>query len=434
MKQLAATLLLAILLTPATLRSQEGVRLGLLYTPEYQPGLVVLPFGADGASGVVHGIIRNDLAYSDRFQMLDAGMGLPSTDSVNTSLWKERGADWVVSGTLRAAPGGGELRLVLYDAVYGRVKEQGAFSVPALGDPRFRMAVHAISDQVVEWATGEPGMAASRIAFVLESPGSKEIYLVDSDGENVQRVTNDNSLALSPAWSPDGRRIAYTSYRADAPYLYERDLTTGNDRMISRRDGLNITPAYSPDGSILAFATTVDGNTEIATYNVERNCCLEQQTRGRYFDSLAPSFSPDGDQFAFVSNRLGQPHIYTVAFGGEPRLVSRYAYGETAYNTSPDWSPLGGAIVYHSRVGPEVHQLVLADIANGGERYLTNSASNEDPSWAPDGRHVVFSSGNRQGGGLFVLDTVSGNIRTLLAGDGYGLPDWSPTLTRAAPQ
>lgn len=425
------------LLTPAVLTAQEGVRLGLLYQPEYQPGLVILPFAATGAAapaaGPVQGIIRQDLDFSDRFELKEGAAGTRPGDPINLALWKERGADWVLEGALQpGAAGGTTLRLRLHDAIYGQVKGEQSFALPATGNPGFRMAVHAAADEVVRWATGDPGMAASRIAFVLQGRGSKEVYLVDSDGENVQRLTNDGSLALSPAWAPDGSRIAYTSYRSGAPLLYERDLRTGRERMVSDREGINITPSYSPDGRTLAFATTVAGNTEVATKNVADDCCLQQQTRGRRFDSLSPSFSPDGRQLAFVSNRLGEPHVYVMDLGGEPRLISDYVYGGRGYNTSPDWSPLGRQVVYHSRING-IHQLVLADLEQGSRRFLTNTANNEDPSWAPDGRHVVFSSKDREGGGLFVLDTVSGRVRPLLRGAGYGLPDWSPTLLRASP-
>jgi TolB protein len=428
--------ILSLLLLPSLLNAQdpEGVRLGLLYQPEYQPGLVVLPFGAAataaGAAPTIAGIIRQDLDYSDRFKMASAA-GARAGEPINLPLWKERGSDWVLDGTVNPRAGGLSLRLVLHDAIYGQQKGDQVFNLPPVGDPSFRLAVHAVSDEVVRWITGEPGMAASRIAYVLQGRGSKEIYLVDSDGENVQRVTSDGSTALSPAWAPDGSRIAYTSFRTGTPVLFERDLRTGRDRVLSDREGLNITPAYAPDGRLMAFGTTVAGNTEVATLNRAENCCLQQQTRGRRFDSLSPSFSPDGRRIAFVSNRLGEPHVYVMELGGEPRVISDYAYGSRGYNTSPDWSPRGSQVAYHSRVRG-VHQIMLADLDKGTRRLLTNEGSNEDPSWAPDGRHVVFASTDRNGGGLFVLDTASGRVRPLLRGGGFGLPDWSGTLYRAS--
>lgn len=424
-------LTLLLFLSPLALSAQvEGVRLGLMYQPEYQPGFVVLPLTVEGAAArmaqPIQSILRQDFDFSDRFEMLQAAAGREAGESVNLDLWKERGADWVLEGSLQPGPVGGVyIRLVLHDAVYGTVKGDETFILPAQGAPNFRMAVHAAADEVVRWATGEPGAAATRIAFVLDVRGEKELHTMDYDGENIQRLTNDRGLALSPAWSPDATRIAYTSYRSGRPFIYERDLRTGRDRVVSDREGSNITPTYAPDGQTIAFSTVVAGNMEIATLSGSR---LEQHTRGRQYESLSPSYSPDGRQFAFVSDRLGQPHIYAMAVGGgEPRLISEYIYGGNRYNTSPDWSPRDQQIAYQSRLNGR-HQIVVADLSTGTRRLLTNEGNNEDPSWAPDGRHIVFSSREREGGGLFVLDAVSGRIRTLLRGGGYGLPAWSPIL------
>lgn len=432
-------LALVFAIIPAFLSAQdpvEGVRLGLMYQAEYQPGLVVLPFaaesGAEALTQPIHGIVRQDMDFSDRFNVLEAGVGTIPGGAVNLALWKERGADWVLDGSLSPGQAGGSrLRLILHDAVYGQVRGDYTFELPAQGAPEFRMAVHAAADEVVRWATGTAGPAASRIAFVLEARGSKELYAIDYDGENVQRLTNDGSIVLSPTWSPSGQQIAYMSYRTGEPYLYEMDLATGRDRLISDRDGLNATPDYSPDGSTIAFATSVAGNTEIATVNREGGGNLEQHTSGRRFDSLSPNYSPDGRRFVFESNRLGEPHIYVMSVGGgDPRLISEYAFGARGYNTSPDWAPTGEKIAYHSRLNG-VHQIVVVDLSNGSRRLLTNEGWNEDPSWGPDGRHLVMSSRDRDGGGLFILDTVSGRIRPLLRGLGYGLPAWSPGLVRS---
>lgn len=413
---LAACALFAL---PAAAQDSIVVRLQGTYQTQRSPGFVVLPI-AGGAGAEIAAILRQDLRFSDRFEMAEATGHRPG-QPLDLRAWSDRGADWVLEGSLS----GTTLRLSLHDAVYGQKKGEGTFTVPAAGARNFRMAVHAASDAVVRWATGEPGMAASRIAYVVQGRGSKEIYVVDSDGENATRVTSDGTISLSPSWSPDGSRIAYTSFRSGAPLLYERNLGTGGDRVLSDRGGINITPSYAPDGRTVAFGTTVGGHTEIATVGPEG---LRQHTRGRGYENLSPSFSPDGRRLAFVSDRLGQPQIYVMSLGGEPRLISEY--GNRGYSTSPDWSPAGPVIAYHTRVNGRM-QVVAIEADGGRPRVLTTGATSEDPSWAPDGRHLVFASPDRDGGGLFVLDTVTGRIRSLLRGRGFGLPDWSPALMRA---
>ncbi|HYH81065.1 MAG TPA: hypothetical protein VEX86_14785, partial [Longimicrobium sp.] len=210
-----------------------GVRLRMTYEAQYSPGFVVLPFGGGGDAESVRAIVRRDLELSDRFEMKDPPAGTAAAgERPDVSAWRERGADWVLAGTVSQTGDGATLRLTLYDAVYGQVKGTGAFGVPGRGSRGFRMAVHAASDAVVRWATGQPGMAATRIAFVTAGRGSKEIYTVDSDGEGVSRVTSDGSIALSPAWSPDGRRLAYTSFKRGGVFLFERELATGSERTV----------------------------------------------------------------------------------------------------------------------------------------------------------------------------------------------------------
>jgi TolB protein len=401
-----------------------GVRLRMTYETQYAPGFVVLPFAGD-VGGAARAIVRRDLEYGDRFEMKDPPGGTPA-ERPDVAAWRERGADWVLQGAVE----GSTLRLTLHDAVYGQVKGSGTFTLPGRGERAYRMAVHAASDAVVRWATGQPGYAASRIAFVTAGRGTKEIYVIDSDGEAATRVTSDGSIALSPAWAPDGRRLAYTSFKGGGPHLFERDLATGSDRTLSARDGINITPAYAPDGRTLAFGATVGGNTELAL--VSGGGGFRTLTQSRRYENLSPTFSPDGGRIAFVSDRLGEPAVYVMdADGGEPRVVSSYEYGRRGYSTSPDWSPTGPWIAYSTRVAG-VAQIAVVGADGRGARLLTDRGRNEDPSWAPDGRHLVFASPNRDGsGGLFVLDTVTGKVRTLVAGRGFGLPAWSPLLARA---
>jgi TolB protein len=427
--------------SPAHAQDQiPGVSLGLVYSGAYVPALAIQPFagtfGGEGTAPEVEAIIGRDLHNSDRFQVMDA---LPSGligDAVDYSLWDRLGADWLVSGRLEGAGEGYVLVLELHDVVYSQVKEQGRFRIPRSADPSFRMAVHRASDEIVRWATGDPGMAASRISFTMtDGDGNKDIYIIDSDGENLERVTNHASLIESPAWSPDASKIAFTSWKDGYPRIYEHTLATRREKMLEpvRGAGDYVTPTYSPDGNTLAFS--VLGSSErsgIFTYDVARGCCLAYLSGGQWYD-FSPTFSPDGRWMAFNTNRFGD-HIPQVmlmpAEGGDAETLSPYQYGGGGYFTSPDWSPTSDLVAFHGAIERGRYHILVADLADGGRvlRQLTTEGNNEDPSWAPDGRHLVFVAERSWGYGLFVVDVASGNMRPLVTGRRVGLPDWSPPI------
>ncbi len=335
------------------------------------------------------------------------------------SLWDRLGAVWLVTGQLEGAGDGYVLVVELHDVVYGELKERGRFRVPDAADGDFRMAVHRASDEIVRWATGDPGMAASRIAFTItDADLNKDVYLIDSDGENLHKVTDNGSLLESPTWSPDGSKIAYTSWKSGVPRIYELTLATGREKMLApvRGEGDYITPAYSPDGKTLAFS--VLGSNErsgIYTYDVQRDCCLAYLSGGPWYD-FSPTFSPDGRWMAFNTQRFGDavPQVMIMpAQGGPAETLSPYEYGNGGYFTSPDWSPVGDLVAFHGRIERGRYHILVANLADNGRviRQLTSEGNNEDPSWAPDGRHLVFVGERSWGYGLFVVDASTGRLQ-----------------------
>jgi len=345
---------------------------------------------------------------------------------------------WLLNGSVEGTGTQGFIVVLeLHDVLYGQVKEEGRFPIPDPSDPGFRMAVHEISDQIVRWTFDEPGMAASRIAFSMTQDGgqTQELWLIDSDGENLRRVTNYGTLTMMPAWAPDGENLLYTSYKSGFPRIYELDLATGQEASLDLlRDGDFITPAYHPDGDLIAFSVQAGALSGIYTYNLTRQCCLTNLSQSQHRE-YSPTFSPDGRWMAFNSNRFGDnsPQVFFMpAGGGEADLISPYRYGEHSYYTAPEWSPYDDLVAFSGRVGLRgPHQILVARMGEDGRvLQLTSEGNNEDPSWAPDGRHLVFIGERTWGRGLFVVDSHTGAIRPLLRGVAVRVPEWSPSLGR----
>ncbi len=405
------------------------------YVPTLAIGSFTGRFGGLTVAPRVEAVIARDLRYSDRFEMMDSIPLAPAGAAVDYGLWDQFGADWLLTGQVEGLANRFVLVLELHDVVFSEVRERARFQLPRPEAEDFRMAIHAISDDVVRWITGEPGMAASRICFSMESAsGAQELYVVDSDGENLRRLTNLNSLTMSCSWSPDGARMAFLSFASGDPAIHEMDVATGQARVLDLdRGGQPMTPVYHPNGEEIIFSLADGAESGLFAYRVREDCCLWRLTGGRWND-LSPSFSPEGDRLAFNSNRLGVaiPQIYVMPAeaGGRPDLVSPYLFGQGGYYTSPDWAPAGDRVAFHGRYRRGSYHILIADVAARGQRLLqlTYEGNNEDPSWAPDGRHLVFVGERDWGFGLFVVDTVSGRIRPVLTGVRPRVPDWSPSL------
>jgi TolB protein len=436
--------IVGFLWTPTVSAQDElpGVSLGLVYATSYLPALAVKPFtgsfGGDGLAPQVEAIVGRDLRNSDRFEVMDSLPGGLVGSGVDYTLWDRLGAVWLVSGEVEGAGDGFVLILELHDVVYGEVRERGRFRLPSPTDEDFRMAVHRTSDEIVRWATGDPGMAASRIAFTMfDSELNKDIYVIDSDGENLTRVTYYNSLTESPSWSPDGQHIAIASWKTGVPRIYEIDRFGGNERMLPevRGAGDYITPTYHPDGRTIAFSVLgSDSRSGIFSYDFEQECCLSYLSGGPWYD-ISPTYSPDGRWIAFNTGRFGDavPQVMLMpAEGGSAETLSPYEYGGGGYYTSPDWSPQGDLVAFHGRIDRRGrYHILVANLEDDGRvlRQLTSVGNNEDPTWAPDGRHLVFVGERSWGFGLMIVDVTTGETRPLLGGRRVGLPDWSPALS-----
>lgn len=283
-----------------------------------------------------------------------------------------------------------------------------------------RYFAHLFSDEIMQSITGEKGAFTSRIAYVSNQSGNKEIFIMDWDGANQAQLTRNGSINLNPSFSPDGREIIFSSYKRGNPDLYKRSLSSMVEVPLSKRSGLNITGSWSPDGSKIALSMSKDGNSEI--YTIAKDGSNPMRLTLNPAIEVYPTWSPDGHRIAFVSDRLGKPQIFTMNSDGGNVQRLTHAGG---YNVNPAWSPKGDKILYVRSGGG--FQIYSVNIDGTGDTQLTNNGSNENPSWSPDGRFITFSSKRGGGDGIYVMRADgSGQI---LVGKSRGSgtqPNWSP--------
>lgn len=280
--------------------------------------------------------------------------------------------------------------------------------------PDLRDNACAFADDIVEAITGEPGIARSRIAFVSDKSGFKEIYICDSDGERVQQMTRDRSLSVSPSLGPGGILMAHTSYTSGYPDVYVTNMTDGDRQRVVSAPGTNSGAAFSHDGTRLALTMTHEGDAEIYLTTVTGG--RSKRLTESHSVEFSPAWAPDGERLVFCSDATGSPQLYVVPRrGGAPE---RLATGAVKC-TDPDWSADGRLIAFTAWRGGSP-SVALYEMETGGTRTVLGGAS--DPCWAPDGRHLVAV----QGGTLVVFNAGTGKRAVIVSGMGkISEPAWS---------
>ncbi len=281
-----------------------------------------------------------------------------------------------------------------------------------------RRIAHRFSNEIVKAITGRPGVTLSRIVFISETARGKEIYSADFDGMNIRQETRLKTIVMSPRFSPDGNFIVFNSFKTGRPCLYIKNLRTNSISRLSCLRGINMSPSWHPSGKMLAVTLSKSSNPDLYLIDLKGRI-LKRLTHGPGIN-CSPSFSPDGKRLVFVSDRSGTPQLFLLDIS--TGRIKRLTFSGN-YNTDPKWSPLGDRIVYVSRVGGRF-QIFTISPEGTDPIQLTFEGTNENPSWSPDGRQILFSS-NRMDGKkhLFVMLANGQNQRLLLK---YGKRDYFP--------
>jgi TolB protein len=360
-------------------------------------------------------------AYISRITSFDGGVAFED--------WKAINAQVLVTGAVSVAGDRITVKFRAYDVFNGTTLEGAALQFAGTTQGWRRMA-HKVADVIYSSITGEGGYFDSRVVFVSESGPKndrlKRLAVMDYDGANVAYLTDSNSIVLAPRFSPNGDRILYTGYESGFPRITLMDVGSMDRRTLDEQPGtMTFAPRFSPDGGMAVFSLERGGNTDIYAVNLSSGQ-LTQLTNAPSIET-APSFSPDGSQIVFESDRTGGQQIYVMpAGGGEGTRISG---GKGRYGT-PVWSPRGDYIAFTKQNEGRFHIGVMRTDGTE-ERLLTASFLDEGPTWAPNGRVLMFTRETSGGGGqssLWSVDITGRNLKQIPTEGPASDPAWSPLL------
>jgi TolB protein len=387
------------------------------------------------AAKTIGQVLWDDLNFEREFDMIprDTYKSIPVAGSIDTvpfDRWRELGADGVVIGTVQKTPTGIRVEMRLY-SVRARASIPNAAREYSGSVANPRLYAHTMADELHQSQSSLRGVARTKLAFssdrnrepvinTIEKREVKEIYVADYDGANQRRITINRALNITPSWSPDGRSIAYTSYRSGLPDILISNIFAGTLESPTKGIGQNFLPVFSPDGTRIAFMSSRDGNSEI--YIVDRDGRNLMRLTNNPAIDVTPTWSTNGTQIAFTSERTGSPQIWVVGIDGTG--LRRISY-ET-YADRPTWSPPPfNEIAFAAKTGPG-YDIKILNIGSGETRQITfGEGSNESPAWSPNGRHLAFMSTRAGRSQIFTTDRDGKNMRQLTRDGNNTTPNWS---------
>lgn len=367
----------------------------------------------------VGAIIRADLERSGQFLPSLAPGALFEGSQPLWADWRARGADALVAGSVtRLADGRLDLRFKLWDAVRG---QELAAEASAVVPDDVRLAAHRIADIIYEKLTGEKGVFSTRIAYVTKAGARYSLHVTDADGEGGQIALGSPEPIISPAWSPDGKELVYVSFESRKAVIWLQEVGSGRRRVLANYRGTNSAPAFSPDGKQLAMSLSRDGGTQLFMIGRDGQG-LRRLTQSSAIDT-EPVFSPDGQTLYFVSDRGGGPQIYRMPVAGGS--VERVSFSGN-YNISPAISPDGRTLAYVARSGGSFSVSTL-DIASGKVQQISDTTSDESPSFAPNGRMLIYAT-KYLGRDVLMTSSLDGRVKARLISSLVDVrePTWGP--------
>jgi TolB protein len=404
------------------LKISEGMPMISLALPDFivRPGSAA----AQTAAAEIRQALSDDIAYTRIFQLLpksyyDYVGRLVTADKINFKDWDSIQARLLVTGEVREEGG----RIVFDGKIYDVKSERFIVGKRYQAEKNgLRLIAHKMADELLK-LHGEKPLFTTKVCFVSNRDGNDEIYMMDYDGSNPTRITFNKIKDYMPAWSPDQRTIAFTSYRGGNAGLFLRNIYEGQETALAAK-GTSYSAAFSPDGRKLAFCSTMaeEGNADIFVMDLETKR-IKRLTYNAAIET-APSWSPTGREIAFTTDRLGQgsPQIYIM--DAEGSNVRKASFGGN-YHDAPAWAPTSERIAFVSRVDSTFDIYVLNLRTNQITKLTENNVRNETPSWSPDGRHVVFASNLSGSVQVYSVDYDGANLRRLTDRGENKLPNWT---------
>lgn len=379
-------------------------------------------------------VLYDDVAFEREFLLIprDTYSTIPAATSysdVPFERWRELNADALLVGTVQKIGTGIKVEARLFQVR----TQKSAFGKEYSGSgANPRLYAHTLSDDLHQTQRGLRGVARTKLTFnsdrdgermtgTTEKRGVKEIYIADYDGENQRRVTIGRSLNITPTWAPDGRSIAYSSYKRGQPNIFIQNIYQGTmEELTKEGTGDNYTPAWSPDGTRVCFSSTRDGNPEL--YVANRDGSNVRRLTNHPGGDITPTWSPSGTQIAFTSDRTGTPQIYIIGADG----LGLQKLTSESYADRATWSPAPyNEIAYTARTGPG-NDIKVMVLATREVRQLTfGEGTNESPAWAPNGRHLAFTSSRSGKTQIFVIGRDGKNLKQLTRTGSNYQPNWS---------